>query len=79
MYLLVYATVGPSVVSDRARAAELEVSLLERLFERPLYCDYMADVHAQLEAGNMRPPPYTTLVKVRRPALPPAPSAPRSA
>ena len=32
--------VGPIVTSDKARAGELDISLLERLFERPLYADH---------------------------------------
>ena len=35
--IFVDALVGPIVASDAARAAELDVSLLERLFESPLY------------------------------------------
>ncbi|KAF9054183.1 P-loop containing nucleoside triphosphate hydrolase protein [Panaeolus papilionaceus] len=53
---------GPIVFSDDARSAELEVSLLERLFERPLY---MARTHSELALNShaSRRPPYTKLVK----------------
>ncbi|KAF8966899.1 P-loop containing nucleoside triphosphate hydrolase protein [Flammula alnicola] len=60
----------PSCCLERARTAELEVSLLERLFERPLYSNYMQDVRSQLAINNKRLPPYTTLVKVSTTQLP---------
>ncbi|PPQ98678.1 hypothetical protein CVT24_003305 [Panaeolus cyanescens] len=53
---------GPIVFSDDARSAELEVSLLERLFERALYT---ARTHSELALRShaSRRPPYTKLVK----------------
>lgn len=70
--MLSTSLVGPIVASDEARSAELEVSLLERLFERPLYSTYVPEsplVH--------RPLPYTKLVKNYRshPAILMPPSA----
>lgn len=58
--------VGPIVVSEAARAAELEVSLLERLFERPLYCNYAQFFHGQDVASYLVKSglPFTNLVKV---------------
>jgi hypothetical protein len=58
--------VGPIVVSEAARAAELEVSLLERLFERPLYCNYAEIFHRQDVASYLVKSglPFTNLVKV---------------
>lgn len=63
---------GPIVASDEARSAELEVSLLERLFERPLYSTYVPEGPSPL-----RPWPYTKLVKNYRshPAILMPPSA----
>jgi hypothetical protein len=54
--------VGPIVASDEARSAELEVSLLERLFERPLYSTYAPEE----SLSPHRPLPYTKLVKVSK-------------
>ncbi|KAH9477003.1 RNA helicase Mov10l1 [Psilocybe cubensis] len=55
---------GPIVASEEARAAEFEVSLLERLFERPLYAQYERNACAFNDHGvKRRVPPYTTLVK----------------
>ncbi|KDR78399.1 hypothetical protein GALMADRAFT_245562 [Galerina marginata CBS 339.88] len=53
---------GPIVASDEARSAEFEVSLLERLFERPLYAQSRQDSRL-LNGSSKRLPPYTTLVK----------------
>ncbi|KAJ3505597.1 hypothetical protein NLJ89_g7334 [Agrocybe chaxingu] len=74
---------GPLISSDEARAAELEVSLLERLFERPLYSDFIEATrkvsingHGRSTASQ-RLPPYTRLVKNYRshPAILMPPSA----
>jgi len=61
--------VGPIVTSEAARSAELDVSLLERLFERPLYAEYP---HARSIIFANSPGrqnsnfiPFTNLVKVR--------------
>ena len=60
-------TVGPIVTSETARSAELDVSLLERLFERPLYAE---NPHARSAAFTNSPrrqnsfTPFTNLVKV---------------
>lgn len=60
---------GPIVASDAARTGELDISLLERLFERPLYMD-----HPQARSKmRSKPPrseifkfkPFSDLVKVR--------------
>lgn len=58
--------VGPIVVSEAARAAELEVSLIERLFERPLYCNYAQIFHGQEVPSYLSQSgfPFTNLVKV---------------
>lgn len=60
--------VGPIVVSDVARSAELEVSLLERLFERPLYSSYANILNGQEAAASYLSQrvglPFTNLVKV---------------
>ena len=58
--------VGPIVVSEAARAAELEVSLLERLFERPLYGNYAQIFQSQEVASYLLKSglPFTNLVKV---------------
>lgn len=53
--------VGPLICSDAARNGELDVSLLERLFERPLYATSMGPSN-----GDWRP--CTRLVKVRHPS-----------
>ncbi|KAF9553859.1 P-loop containing nucleoside triphosphate hydrolase protein [Agrocybe pediades] len=53
---------GPHVVSEQARAAEFEVSLLERLFERPLYKQRSASELVQNVSSNQFLP-YTNLVK----------------
>lgn len=65
-FFLTRQKVGPIVVSDAARAAELEVSLLERLFERPLYCNYAQILHGQDVASYLVKSglPFTNLVKV---------------
>lgn len=55
--------VGPIVASDEARSAEFEVSLLERLFERPLYAQYAQQNGAQ-NRSSKRLPPFISLVKV---------------
>ena len=66
--ILIFLTsrkVGPIVVSEAARAAELEVSLLERLFERPLYSNYAQILHGQVASYLMKSGlPFTNLVKV---------------
>ena len=60
--------VGPIVVSDVARSAELEVSLLERLFERPLYSSYANILNGQEAVASYLSQrvglPFTNLVKV---------------
>ena len=58
--------VGPIVVSEAARTAELEVSLLERLFDRPLYCNYAQIFHGQEVPSYLSQSgfPFTNLVKV---------------
>ena len=58
--------VGPIVVSEAARAAELEVSLLERLFDRTLYRNYAQIFHGQEVASYLLKSgvPFTNLVKV---------------
>jgi hypothetical protein len=62
-------SVGPIVTSDAARAAELDVSLLERLFERPIYADNpQARSRMSRNTLNHQNPtykPFTNLVKVR--------------
>jgi hypothetical protein len=61
--------VGPIVTSEAARSAELDVSLLERLFERPLYAEYpqMRSMVFTNSPGcqNANFTPFTNLVKVR--------------
>lgn len=66
MLLTIWYLVGPLVVSNEARAAELEVSLLERLFERPLYADHKENGCAALISHETSILPYTTLVKVKK-------------
>lgn len=58
--------VGPLISSDEARAAEFEMSLLERLFDRPLYAKF-EDLLSQVpvNAASHHLLPYTRLVKVR--------------
>ena len=60
--------VGPLVASDEARAAEFEMSLLERLFERPLYSNFSQLLNPlNGHNGNLVSrllPPYTHLIKV---------------
>ncbi|KAG6902934.1 hypothetical protein C0995_009326 [Termitomyces sp. Mi166 len=70
---------GPIVTSDKARAGELDISLLERLFERPLYADH---AHARSKSGSKPAEiftftPFTNLVKNYRshPAILMPPSA----
>ena len=62
-------TVGPLVASDEARAAELELSLLERLFQRELYSKFSTlngpSYAKPKQTPSPRLPPYTHLVKVR--------------
>ncbi|THU88773.1 P-loop containing nucleoside triphosphate hydrolase protein [Dendrothele bispora CBS 962.96] len=48
---------GPIIVSDEARAHELDVSLLERLFERPLYADHSEARSKVVVNKNMQSPP----------------------
>ncbi|KAG5728201.1 hypothetical protein E4T56_gene19064 [Termitomyces sp. T112] len=71
---------GPIVTSDKARTGELDISLLERLFERPLYADHP---YAR-SRGTLKPIsevfkfiPFTNLVKNYRshPAILMPPSA----
>jgi hypothetical protein len=66
MISLTRQKVGPIVISDVARAAELEVSLLERLFERHLYSNYTRIFHGQVIPSYLCQPglPFTNLVKV---------------
>lgn len=60
--------VGPIVTSEKARAGELDISLLERLFERPIYADHpqarskMQSVTLHLQSSRFVP--FTNLVKV---------------
>ncbi|KAF9480299.1 P-loop containing nucleoside triphosphate hydrolase protein [Pholiota conissans] len=54
---------GPNVVSNEARAAGFEISLLERLFERPLYHNFMNNVSSQLDEDADNSLPYISLVK----------------
>ncbi len=68
---LSFFLVGPLITSEEARAAEFEMSLLERLFERELYSQYWELVHtgvgkfAGQNANKESPlPPFTRLVKV---------------
>jgi len=64
--LNVTLAVGPLVASDEARAAEFEMSLLERLFERPLYSNFLLNP-LNGHNGNLVSrllPPYTHLIKV---------------
>jgi hypothetical protein len=60
---LIFLAVGPLVTSDAARDAELDVSLLQRLFDRPVYA-----IHAENPSAYTpsRFRPYTNLVKVFR-------------
>ncbi|KAF8064102.1 P-loop containing nucleoside triphosphate hydrolase protein [Lyophyllum atratum] len=44
---------GPIVTAEKARTGELDISLLERLFERPLYAD---NIHAR-SRGAVKPSP----------------------
>jgi hypothetical protein len=60
--------VGPIVTSEKARTGELDISLLERLFERPVYADH---AHARSKIQNialdLQSPtfiPFTNLTKV---------------
>ena len=53
-------SVGPIVTSEEARAGELNVSLLERLFERPLYTAKKGNSLALMPSLA----PSTNLVKV---------------
>ncbi|KAJ7452153.1 P-loop containing nucleoside triphosphate hydrolase protein [Mycena galericulata] len=65
---------GPIVTSDAARDAELDVSLLQRLFDRPVYASHSKDGPA-FKFGNFRP--FANLVKNYRshPAILMPPSA----
>ena len=60
------ALVGPIVASDAARAAELDVSLLERLSERPLYSTHHKDKDESTADYQRSDFPCTNLVKVCR-------------
>ncbi|KAJ6524568.1 P-loop containing nucleoside triphosphate hydrolase protein [Mycena capillaripes] len=51
---------GPTVTSDAARDAELDVSLLQRLFDRPVYASHSEKA---LASTPLRFRPYTNLVK----------------
>ncbi len=51
---------GPIVTSSKARDNELEISLLERLLNRPLYSRYVKD----LALGMRSIKPIANLVKV---------------
>ncbi|KAJ6463413.1 P-loop containing nucleoside triphosphate hydrolase protein [Mycena sanguinolenta] len=51
---------GPTVTSDAARDAELDVSLLQRLFDRPVYTNHPERATPSIPA---RFRPYTNLVK----------------
>jgi hypothetical protein len=61
-----YVTVGPIIASQAARTAELDISLLERLFNRPLYAEHpfaRSKMHAGMrKVLDIRP--FTNLVKV---------------
>lgn len=63
------ALVGPIVASEAARAAELDVSLLERLFERPLYSGHRKDRDGSTTDYQISDIPFTNLVKVCGKAL----------
>ncbi|KAF5376028.1 hypothetical protein D9615_007749 [Tricholomella constricta] len=72
---------GPIVTAEKARTGELDISLLERLFERPLYADH---AHARSRRDVYRSPvealkftPFKHLVKNYRshPAILMPPSA----
>ncbi|RDB23524.1 RNA helicase Mov10l1 [Hypsizygus marmoreus] len=73
---------GPIVTSEKARSGELDVSLLERLFERPLYAEH-AQARSKMgpqQHSPLRPfqfTPFTNLVKNYRshPAILMPPSA----
>jgi hypothetical protein len=52
--------VGPIVTSEAARSAELDISLLERLFERPLYTD-----HPQARSKMQNLPPLSEIFKFK--------------
>ncbi|KAF5336688.1 hypothetical protein D9758_015674 [Tetrapyrgos nigripes] len=50
---------GPIITSDEARAHELDISLLERLFESPLYAEHSearSRLHLELEDGYPHSP-----------------------
>ncbi|KAJ6630161.1 P-loop containing nucleoside triphosphate hydrolase protein [Mycena sp. CBHHK59/15] len=63
---------GPLVTSDAARDAELDVSLLQRLFDRPVYA-----AHRETPSLSSNFRPYTNLIKNYRshPAILMPPSA----
>ncbi|KAJ7619298.1 P-loop containing nucleoside triphosphate hydrolase protein [Roridomyces roridus] len=68
---------GPIVTSDAARDAELDVSLLQRLFDRPVYASHRerGEESAKFRVTNFRP--YANLVRNYRshPAILMPPSA----
>lgn len=61
--VLTIVSVGPIVTSDAARKAELDVSLLERLFDRPVYSRYRNAVPQMSGSSVYRP--FKNLVRVR--------------
>ncbi|KAK7460460.1 adenylosuccinase ade13 [Stygiomarasmius scandens] len=75
---------GPIIASDEARARELDVSLLERLFESPLYAEH-SEARSRLAMSELQSPngfskpfkPFANLVKNYRshPAILMPPSA----
>jgi hypothetical protein len=63
--------VGPIVSSEPARAAELNVSLLERLFERPIYSSFQPQIYPNGVNGYVSTfSPLAHLVRVRLRSLP---------
>lgn len=52
---------GPIVSSSKARAAELDMSLLERLFERPLYAEFMKKASPNFQRYRVAEIPSTSL------------------
>ena len=71
--MALFRTVGPIVSSEHARSAELHVSLLERLFERPVYANCQPkgpQLYPDGVDGYASPfSPLTNLVRVCRPLV----------
>ncbi|KAG6812687.1 hypothetical protein H0H92_001316 [Tricholoma furcatifolium] len=80
LLMQIISLVGPIVTSDNARTGELDISLLQRLFERPMYADH---AHARSKRAPLllsevyKFTPFTNLVKNYRshPAILMPPSA----